>query len=325
MASKLRRAPDAPAGLPSPAVGVKSLAPINHMGLPQMIRIASFLAAALLATATAASATTIGFSQVGSESDWRTAFSADMKAEAKIRGIDLHFDDAKGSVDAQFAAVRRFIVERVDAIVIAPVVVAGWTPVLQEARAAHIPVFIADRSVDADPSLFVARVGNDTNLEGRLAASWLAQATRGRCAIVELQSTTGAAPTIGRRTGFATVIAQFPGMRIIRSESGDFTAERRPARDGGIHQNNWRAKRCLRGVGAQRRHAAWRDRDNEVSGPAPRQGYADNLGGWGQAYTTPCWPAMRMPPSRLSRTSESISSTWCKAICRASATTRNGY
>jgi simple sugar transport system substrate-binding protein len=194
------------------------------MGLPQMIRIASFLAAALLATAPAASATTIGFSQVGSESDWRTAFSADMKAEAKIRGIDLHFDDAKGSVDAQFAAVRRFIVERVDAIVIAPVVVAGWTPVLQEARAAHIPVFIADRSVDADPSLFVARVGNDTNLEGRLAASWLAQATRGRCAIVELQGTTGAAPTIGRRTGFATVIAQFPGMRIIRSESGDFTA-----------------------------------------------------------------------------------------------------
>jgi ABC-type sugar transport system substrate-binding protein len=194
------------------------------MGLLQMIRFASFLAAALLTVATAASATTIGFSQVGAESDWRTAFSADMKAEAKIRGIDLHFDDAHGSVDAQFAAVRRFIAERVDAIVIAPVVVAGWTPVLQEARAAHIPVFIADRSVDADPSLFVARVGNDTNLEGRLAGSWLAQATRGRCAIVELQGTTGAAPTIGRKTGFAAVIAQFPGMRIIRSESGDFTA-----------------------------------------------------------------------------------------------------
>jgi galactofuranose transport system substrate-binding protein len=195
------------------------------MGLLQMIRFASFLGAALLAVATAASATTIGFSQIGSESDWRTAFSADMKAEAKIRGIDLHFDDAQGSVDGQFAAVRRFIAERVDAIVIAPVVVAGWTPVLQEARAAHIPVFIADRSVDTDPSLFVARVGNDTNLEGRLAASWLAQATRGHCSIVELQGTIGAAPTIGRKTGFAAVIAQFPGMRIIRSESGDFTAE----------------------------------------------------------------------------------------------------
>lgn len=185
----------------------------------------SLIAAALLATATAASAETIGFSQVGAESDWRTAFSADMKAEAKIRGIDLRFDDAQGSVDRQFAAVRRFIAERVDAIVIAPVVVSGWTPVLQEARAAHIPVFIADRSVDAESSLFVARVGNDTNLEGRLAGSWLAQASRGRCSIVELQGSVGAAPTIGRKSGFAAVISQFPSMRITRSESGDFTSE----------------------------------------------------------------------------------------------------
>jgi ABC-type sugar transport system substrate-binding protein len=149
-----------------------------------------------------------------------------MRAVAKSRGIDLHFDDAQGSVERQFAAVRRFIAERVDAIVIAPVVVSGWTPVLKEAQAANIPVFIADRSVDSDPSLFVARIGNDTNLEGRLAASWLAQASRGHCAIVELQGSVGAAPTIGRKTGFAAVIAQFPGMRIIRSASGDFTEAR---------------------------------------------------------------------------------------------------
>jgi ABC-type sugar transport system substrate-binding protein len=127
--------------------------------------------------------------------------------------------------DRQIAAVRRFIAEKVDAIVIAPVVVPGWTPVLKEARAANIPVFIADRSVDADPSLFVARIGNDTNLEGRLAASWLAQASRGQCGIVELQGSVGAGPTIGRKTGFAAVIGQFPGMRIVRSDSGDFTQE----------------------------------------------------------------------------------------------------
>jgi galactofuranose transport system substrate-binding protein len=190
-----------------------------------MVRFLSLMAAVLLTIAGGASAETIGFSQIGSESDWRTAFSADMQAVAKTRGIDLHFDDAQGSVDRQFAAVRRFIAERVDAIVIAPVVVSGWTPVLKEAQAANIPVFIADRSVDADPSLFVARIGNDTNLEGRLAASWLAQASRGHCAIVELQGSIGAAPTIGRKTGFAAVISQFPGMRIIRSESGDFTEE----------------------------------------------------------------------------------------------------
>ncbi len=190
-----------------------------------MPRLVTFMAALLMTMATAASAETVGFAQVGTESDWRTAFSADMKAEAKARGIDLRFDEAGGNVERQFAAVRRYIAERVDAIIIAPAVVTGWTPVLEEAQAAHIPVFIADRSVDADPSLFVARIAADFNLEGRLAASWLAQASRGRCAIVELQGSIGAAPTIEREKGFEAVIALFPGMRIVRSESGDFTEQ----------------------------------------------------------------------------------------------------
>jgi simple sugar transport system substrate-binding protein len=189
------------------------------------LMVSTLMVSALMALATSVSAEIVGFSQVGAESDWRTAFTADMQAEAKARGIDLRFDDAQGSVDRQFAAVRRLIAEHVDAIVIAPVVVTGWTPVLKEAQAAHIPVFIADRSVDADPSLFVARIGNDTNLEGRLAGAWLAQASQGHCAIVELQGTVGSAPAIGRKLGFAALIGQFPAMRIIRSESGDFTQE----------------------------------------------------------------------------------------------------
>src|SRR6478609_3817498 len=94
----------------------------------------TFVTAALLSLAMPAKAETIGFSQVGSESSWRTAFSADMLREARARGIDLHFDNADGSFERQVTAVRRFIAERVDAIVIAPVVVSGWTPVLKEAQ-----------------------------------------------------------------------------------------------------------------------------------------------------------------------------------------------
>jgi ABC-type sugar transport system substrate-binding protein len=97
----------------------------NHRELLRMSGIVGFMAAVLLTAATVASAETVGFSQVGAESDWRTAFTADMQAEANARGVDLHFDDAQGSVERQFAAVRRFIAERVNAIVIAPVVVDG--------------------------------------------------------------------------------------------------------------------------------------------------------------------------------------------------------
>jgi galactofuranose transport system substrate-binding protein len=177
-----------------------------------------------LALSAAPRAETIGFAQVGSESDWRTAFSADMKAEAARRGINLLFADADNNVDRQRDAVRGFIAAHVDAIVIAPVVVSGWADTLKAAKAAGIPVFVADRAVDADPSLFVARIAADFNLEGRLAGAWLAQATRGSCGIVELQGTAGAEPTLQRHKGFLAVIGQFPNMRILRSAGGEFTA-----------------------------------------------------------------------------------------------------
>ena len=184
------------------------------------------LAAALvLPTLSRAMALTVGFSQVGTESDWRTAFSADMQAEAKRRGITLVFADAQQSVDRQITAVRGFIAQRVDAIVIAPVIVSGWAPILKEAQAANIPVFIADRAVDVDPSLFTARIAANFNLEGRLAGAWLAQASKGRCNIIELQGTRDSAPAIERRKGFDNIISQFPDMRIVLSRGGDFTTE----------------------------------------------------------------------------------------------------
>ena len=184
------------------------------------------LAAVLvLPTLSRAMALTVGFSQVGTESDWRTAFSADMQAEAKRRGITLLFADAQQSVERQITAVRGFITQRVDAIVIAPVVVTGWAPILKEAQAANIPVFIADRAVDVDASLFTARIAANFNLEGRLAGAWLAQASKGRCNILELQGTRDSAPAIERRKGFDNIINQFPDMRIVFSRNGDFTTE----------------------------------------------------------------------------------------------------
>jgi len=180
----------------------------------------------MLLGGSSAYAVTFGFSQVGDEGDWRPAFSADMKAEAPKEGIDLKFADAQGKEEEQLKAVRAFIAQKVDAILIAPVVVTGWDAVLKEAKAANIPVFLADRDVDvADKSLYVTRISADFNLEGRLAGAWLAQASKGQCNIVEEQGTTGSAPAIERKKGFEAVISNFPAMKIVKSQSGDFTTD----------------------------------------------------------------------------------------------------
>jgi simple sugar transport system substrate-binding protein len=166
---------------------------------------------------------TIGFSQIGSESAWRTAFTNAVQAEAEARGINLLFSDAQQQQENQINAMRAWIAQGdVDAIILAPVVTSGWDDVLQEAKDAEIPVVIVDRSVDADPELYVTRVSSDFVHEGRLAATWLVQATSGNCNVVELYGTVGSAAAEDRHTGFSEVLALFPGMQITRSETGNF-------------------------------------------------------------------------------------------------------
>ena len=111
--------------------------------------------AGCVALAASAFAVTIGFSQVGDEGDWRPAFSKDMQERAKKEGIDLKFADAQGKEEEQLKAVRAFIAQKVDAIIIAPVVVTGWDQVLEEAKKAGIPVFLADRDVDVERQVAV--------------------------------------------------------------------------------------------------------------------------------------------------------------------------
>ncbi len=176
---------------------------------------------------------TIGFAQTGSESGWRTAFTNSMKAEAEKEGIDLKFSDGQQKQEVQIAALRSFIAQGVDAILLAPIVETGWDAVLQEAKDAGIPVILVDRNVDvADDSLYVTRVAADFNHEGRLAGAWLAAASAGTqwasgCNVVELQGTTGSSAALDRAAGFADELNLFPTMKIVASQNGDFT------RDGG--------------------------------------------------------------------------------------------
>ena len=171
---------------------------------------------------------TVGFAQTGSESGWRSANTDSMKAAfSEENGFDLVFNAADNDTAAQIAAVRSFINQGVDAIVIAPIVSDGWDDVLQEAKDANIPVILEDRTVSASDDLYASWVGLDFKKEGVTAGTWAAEnygdtATK----MVVLEGTTGSAPANDRAAGFDEAIA---GSQIekIDSQTGDFT------RDGG--------------------------------------------------------------------------------------------
>jgi simple sugar transport system substrate-binding protein len=174
----------------------------------------------------------LGFSQIGAESEWRTANTRSIQQAAAEAGITLRFSDAQQKQENQIKALRSFIAQRVDVIAFSPVVETGWETVLREAKAAKIPVILTDRAVEvSDDSLYLTLMGSDFVEEGRKAGRWLVdyyasgagKDTKGDINIVELQGTVGSAPANDRKKGFAEIIAADPRFKIIRSQTGDFT------------------------------------------------------------------------------------------------------
>lgn len=173
----------------------------------------------------------VGFSQVGAESDWRTANTKSFQSTfVEDAGYKLLFDDAQQKQENQIKAVRNFIQQDVDYIVIAPVVETGWETVLGEAKEAGIPVIIVDRMIDvSDDSLFTCWVGSNFKQEGYDAADWLAEYLdkEGRSDetinIVTLQGTIGSSAQIGRTEGVEERLKDHPNWVMLDRQTGEFT------------------------------------------------------------------------------------------------------
>src|ERR1700737_4581173 len=104
----------------------------------------------------------LGFSQIGAESEWRTANTKSIKDSATKADITLKFSDAQQKEENQIKAIRSYIAQKVDVIAFSPVVESGWEPVLIEAKNAKIPVILTDRNIDVkDKSLYVTMIGSD--------------------------------------------------------------------------------------------------------------------------------------------------------------------
>ncbi len=172
----------------------------------------------------------VGYSQVGSESNWRLANTKSIEEAAKRFNIDLHMEIADQSQERQYEAIRSFIREGVDVIVVSPVVENGWDEVLREAKRAGIPVIMSDRNVSVEnreENLTTTYLGADFMEEGRRAMRWIRDNVKkdGRQSVMEIMGNEGASPTEERGKGFREILSENPSYYIAYSDHGDFTYE----------------------------------------------------------------------------------------------------
>ncbi|MCG8454054.1 MAG: ABC transporter substrate-binding protein [Spirochaetales bacterium] len=166
----------------------------------------------------------VGFAQIKEDSPWRTTETNSVQQEAERLGIELKLSvtDQAG----QIAALRDFIAQGVDGILLAPQTRSGWDEVLQEAKDANIPVVLLDRGLDAPEHLWAAQISSDFAFEGRLAGEWVADRLQGNGKVVELFGDPAADPAILRSEGFMEIISQYPGIEVVESKTGEWSQDK---------------------------------------------------------------------------------------------------
>ena len=175
-----------------------------------------------------ASALTVAFSQIGQESDWRTANTDNVNAAIEAAGWELVYSDGQQKQENQIAALRSFITQGVDYILFTGVVNTGWEEVLTEVNEAEIPLILLDRIPDcADQIDYVAAFGGDFIEEGYRMVKWAGEYMKTigmeTANVVILEGTTGASAQVDRTTGNLKALEEYPNMTLVGQQSGNFT------------------------------------------------------------------------------------------------------
>jgi len=206
---------------------------MKRRGLVLVTLIAAMLVLSVAAFA-APKTWVVGFSQIGSESEWRTADTISVQdAITNDPTLVMVYSDAQQKQENQIRALRSFIARKVDVILFTALVETGYGPVLQEAQKAKIPVIMIDRDVAKEDQKYrLTIMGSDFIKEGEKAGLWLAKYLKDNnmddgttpIDIAELQGTTGSAPAIERAQGFRNISKDHPNWQIKHSQDGDFTS-----------------------------------------------------------------------------------------------------
>ena len=174
---------------------------------------------------------TVGYVMIGAESDWRLACNRSVEeAFTRANGYSLLISDAQQKHEKQIKAVREFINQEVDYILLNPIVESGWDASLEEALEAGIPVIAFDREVNVSiENAYKTWLGSDFFLEGEKACAWLEAylAENGlseeEIGLVHIQGTLNSSAQLGRTRALDEALEKHPNWKLLDRQSGDFT------------------------------------------------------------------------------------------------------
>lgn len=166
---------------------------------------------------------TIGFSVPSLYFTWFVFTKEVAVDEAKKLGVNVVVYDGMNKVSKQISDIEDMIVKEVDGLLISPINIKALVPGLEKLDTAGVPCATFDRKVVGVP--FLVHVGADNVEGGRIAGVYTAAKLDGKGKVIELQGTPGASPAIDRGNGFHQIAEDFPQMKIVFSQTGQFDRE----------------------------------------------------------------------------------------------------
>lgn len=148
--------------------------------------------------------------------DFETVFSAE-------NGYDMKPFYSLNN-DEQLAAAQGFITDGVDYLLISAAATTGWDQVLQSAQENGIKVFLFDRMIDCDESLYEAAVVSDMAQEGVTAVDWLLSQNLPEYNVIHIQGVMGSDAQIGR-TGALNEQAEAGTVHIVVQQTAEWSAD----------------------------------------------------------------------------------------------------
>ena len=118
--------------------------------------------------------------------------------------------------DEQLNAATQFITDGVDYLLISAAATDGWDAVLTSAQEAGIKVFLFDRMINCDESLYESAVVSDMANEGTTAVEWLKAQKLDEYNVIHIQGAMGSDAQIGRTAALDAEFAAGTMNKVVQ-------------------------------------------------------------------------------------------------------------